>query len=420
MQIERRTTIMSEHIVRLGTNPGANDSAGSYPVRHHPVLPRRTRICFPFAGGLIGGSHVSALKLVQSLDTTEFEPIVLLHSPEGPLRDFVEDAGVRFELAPPVHVWRADDGLALGKVARALPDMLRMRAFLKGRDIRIVHTNEGPMHATWSLPARLAGARHIWHHRGNPRARALRIQAPLLASRVLCVSKFASPKAGFWSAHRKSSAVYSPFDTSIAQIDREAARATLDARLRISPDTVVLSFLGQFAARKRPLVVVETIAALRRARPDLRLLALMFGEEFEPGIEAQIRARIRELGVGEIVHMMGFVRPVEPWLAASDMLVVPAVEEPFGRTLIEAMLVGTPVVAAASGGNIEAIRNRGTGILARADDPDDLAAHILDLIDHPQLAETIAHRARQEALTKFSVEHHVKKVTAIYREVLAG
>ncbi|WP_206435257.1 glycosyltransferase family 4 protein [Sphingomonas koreensis] len=362
---------------------------------------------------------MSALKLVQSLDSTEFEPLVLLHSLEGPLLEFIQSAGVRFELAPAVHVWRPGDPLALRQVARALPDALRMRAFLKQRDISLVHTNEGPMHATWTLPARLAGAGHIWHHRGNPRARALRLQAPLLASRVLCVSKFAAPKAGLWSAHRKSTAVYSPFDTSIAQIDRQAARTALDARLGIGPETVVLAFLGQFATRKRPLVFVETIAALRRMRPDLPLIALMLGEEFEPGIEAQIRARIEALGVGDLIRMMGFVRPVEPWLAACDMLVVPAVEEPFGRTLIEAMLVGTPVVAAASGGNIEAIRNRGTGILARVDDPDDLAAHILDLIDHPQLAETIAHRARQEALTKFSVEHHVKKVTAIYREVLA-
>lgn len=410
MQLERRTTGISESIATLG----ARDHGSAQPVR-----PRRTRICFPFAGGLIGGSHVSALKLIQSLDSTEFEPVVLLHSQQGPLSEFVQGAGVRFELAPPVHVWRPGDPLALRRIARALPDVLRMRAFLKRRDIRLVHTNEGPMHATWTLPARLAGASHIWHHRGNPRARGLRLQAPLLASRVLCVSKFAAPRAGLWSAHRKSTAVYSPFDTSIAQIDREAARTALDARLGTGPETVVLAFLGQLATRKRPLVFVETIAALRRARPDLRLIALMLGEEFEPGIEAQIRARVEALGVGDLIRMMGFVRPVEPWLAACDMLVVPAVEEPFGRTLIEAMLVGTPVVAAASGGNIEAIRNRGTGILARVDDPDDLAAHILDLIDHPQLAETIAHRARQEALAKFGVEHHVKKVTAIYREVLA-
>lgn len=413
MKIERRTTTVPEGgVAMLRIRDRGHLS--------HPTRPRRTRICFPFAGGLIGGSHVSALKLIESLDSMEFEPFILLHSLQGPLRDLVESTGVRFEAAPPVHVWRPGDRIAPRQIARIVPDVLRMRAVLKERGVRIVHTNEGPMHATWALPARLAGARHIWHHRGNPRARGLRVQAPLLANRVLCVSNFAAPSPGLWSAHRKSSAVYSPFDTSIAQIDRQAERAALESRLGIEPQTVVLAFLGQFAERKRPLIFVETIAALRRLRPGLRLTALMFGEEFEPGSEARIRARVEALGVSDMIRMMGFVRPVEPWLAACDMLVVPAVEEPFGRTLIEAMLVGTPVVAAASGGNLEAIRNRGTGLLARVDDPADLAAHVLDLIDHPELADTIAHRARQEALLKFSVEHHVKKVTAIYREVLAA
>ncbi|MCW4463444.1 glycosyltransferase family 4 protein [Sphingomonas sp. BT-65] len=410
--IERRTTTIQEGIAAL--------AAQGHGTRAHPAYSMRTRICFPFAGGLIGGSHVSALKLVQSLDSTEFEPLVLLHSLEGPLRDFVEREGIRFELAPPVHVWRPGDRAAAREVIRYLPDVLRMRAYLKERDIRIVHTNEGPMHATWALPTRLAGARHIWHHRGHPRARGLRVQAPLLASRVLCVSNYAAPDPGFWSARRKSSAVYSPFDTSIAEIDREAARAALESRLGIGPETVVLAFLGHFSARKRPLIFVETIAALRQRRPNLPLVALMFGEEFEPGIEARLRARIDEVGVADLVRIIGFVQPVEPWLAASDALVVPAVDEPFGRTLVEAMLVGTPVVAAASGGNLEAIRNRGNGLLARVDDPADLAAHILELIDHPELAATIAHRAKQEALLKFSVGHHVKKVTAIYREVLAA
>lgn len=413
MNLERRTTAVPEgNIAALRAHDQGN--------RPHPARPKRTRICFPFAGRLVGGSHVSAMKLIQSIDSSEFEPIVLLHDVQGPLRDFVESADVRFEHAPPVHVWQPSDRVTLGRVAQLPADVLRMRAFLRERGFRIVHTNEGPMHATWTLPARLAGVPHIWHHRGNPRALALRTQAPLLASRVLCVSQFASPAPGLWSARRKSSVVHSPFDTGIAQIDRKAARASVESRLAIAPDTVVLAFLGQFSERKRPLVFVETVAALRQRRPDLRLIAPMFGEEFEPGIEARLRARIAELGVADIVPIMGFVRPIEPWLAASDMLVVPAVEEPFGRTLIEAMLVGTPVVAAASGGNVEAIRNRGTGLLTRADDPIDLAAHILELIDHPDLAETMAHRARHEALLKFSVEHHVKKVTAIYREVLAA
>ncbi|MBC9031380.1 hypothetical protein IAG41_03150 [Sphingomonas sp. JC676] len=66
-----------------------------------------------------------------------------------------------------------------------------------------------------SGPARLTGARHIWHRRGNPRARGLRYLAPFPAHRMICVSRFATPSPGFLSANRKSSVVFSPFDTAL-------------------------------------------------------------------------------------------------------------------------------------------------------------------------------------------------------------
>ena len=52
---------------------------------------------------------------------------------------------------------------------------------------------------------------------------------------------------------------------------------------------------------------------------------------------------------------------------------VPAIDEPFGRTLIEAMLIGTPVVATASGGNVEAIRDGRNGLLVPPEDAEALA-----------------------------------------------
>lgn len=409
--LELQSHIMSQ--VDYAPSPAPRDVA-----RVRPASTDKCRVCFPFAGGLIGGSHISALQLIQGLNHTQFDPMVLLHSLDGPLPDFLRNAGVAFERAPIPHYWQAGR-VALRDLPRIAGDITRMRAYLRARNVRIVHTNEGAMHATWGVPARLAGARHIWHHRGNPRAAGLRMLAPLVADRVICVSNFASPPQGLWSAHAKSTVAYSPFDTSIAHLDRAASRSDIEAQLGVGPDTAIISFLGHFSSRKRPLVFVETIAAMRRARPDRRIIGLMFGDEHEPGIDARIRQKIEELDVADCVRMMGFLQPVEPWLAASDVLLVPAVEEPFGRTLIEAMLIGTPVVAAASGGNIEAIRNRGTGLLARPDDPDDLAAHVLGVIDDPRMAMTIAHRARQEALQKFSVETHVNKIARIYREALA-
>lgn len=375
-------------------------------------------ICFPFGGGLVGGSHLSALKLIETLDRTRFKPLILLHRDEGPLADLLRAEGLEPEVAPmPIFVGPGTR-LSPAMVWNSVRHIRRAVAFLRNRGVRIVHTNEGSMHATWSLPARLAGAKHVWHHRGNPRAAGLRFLAPILANRVVSVSRFAAPAPGLLSARRKCSVVSSPFDTGLVNTDREAARKSVLAAIDASPDTRILLFLGHFADRKRPLIFVDMIAELRELRPSFPIVGLMFGEDFEPGQKALVEQRISERGLTEIVRLMGFRRPIESWLAGSDLLIVPAVEEPFGRTLIEAMLLGTPVIAAASGGNIEAIRDRETGILVPPDQAVSFARHAIDLLLDPARAQQIAARARAEAQTKFGIERHASAIAAIYREVL--
>lgn len=376
-------------------------------------------VCFPFAGGPVGGSHISAAKLIRSLDPAKYTPLVVLHREQGAVAALLRDEGIATEPAPTAALLSPERRLGGAASFRMIGDMVRMARFLRARDVRILHTNEGPMHATWTLPAKLAGARHVWHHRGNPRAAGLRYLAPVLATRVITVSRYAAPAPGLFSAARKSSVIYSPFDTAPPDIDRATARERLLAAIGRSGDTRILAFLGQFAQRKRPLVFVDAIASLRREHPRMPVAGVLFGEEFERGQGAAIHQRIGELGLEDNVFMMGFRQPIAPWIAGSDALVVPAIEEPFGRTLIEAMLLGTPVVAAASGGNIEAIADRVTGLLARPDNADALARQIWNLLANPGMAAAIAAHAKEDALQRFGTEAHVDQVMSVYRSVLA-
>jgi glycosyltransferase involved in cell wall biosynthesis len=83
------------------------------------------------------------------------------------------------------------------------------------------------------------------------------------------------------------------------------------------------------------------------------------------------------------------------------------------------MLLGTPVVAAASGGNLEAIRDAETGILVPPDQPAEFARRIERLMLDTPCAQSIAARAQAEARTRFGIDRHVRAITAIYRESLA-
>lgn len=375
-------------------------------------------VCFPFAGGLVGGSHISALTLVRTLDRRQFTPLILLHGGDGPLVELLSAQGLDFELAPDPGHAATRHGMA--RVGATIASAFTLGRFLRRRGVRIVHTNEGSMHATWALPARLAGAKLLWHHRGNPRARGLRFLAPLVADRVVAVSRYASPRPGLISAASKCAVVYSPFDTLRARPDRAAARAAALTELGLSDDTRVLGFFGHLAARKRPLVFVEAIAAARRRAPGMPIVGLIFGDTLDPGLDVETAELAARLGVADHVRMMGFRMPAEPWLAACDLKVVTAVEEPFGRTLIEAMLLGTPVIAAASGGNIEAIRHGDTGLLVAPDQPEAFAEAIMTLLDDPAAAAAIAAAAQADALASFGIERHARSVTDIYQRLLAA
>ncbi|MGH6944127.1 MAG: glycosyltransferase, partial [Geminicoccaceae bacterium] len=352
-------------------------------------------VCFPFAGDAVGGSHISALKLIQHIDRERFQPLILLHDDDGPVASLFRNEDVAFELAPTAEFLNGHGG---GFAVRFLLRESRVLSrFLKRRNVAIVHTNDGRMHASWALSSRLAGAKHVWHHRGDPGARGLRYLAPLVAHRVVSVSRFAAPRPGLLSAARKCTVVYSPFDTEAASIDRAAARQSMLAALGCAPSAHVLGYFGSIVRRKRPLAFVETIAALRRRAPSLELAAPLFGHDLED-LTPQVQRRACELGVGDCVRLMGFRYPPERWLAGCDVLLVPSVDEPFGRTLIEGMLLGTPVVAASSGGNPEALRHGETGFLVPPDDPDAAAELALRLLTDQRLGAAITTAARKHAV----------------------
>jgi glycosyltransferase involved in cell wall biosynthesis len=375
---------------------------------------RRTKICFPFCGDLIGGSHISALGLLRNLDRQRFDPVVLVEEPEGEIAQLMRDADVDIATAGPMPVLRHGeragllDAIEIARVSRMLVRLLR------AREIDIVHSNDGRTHAIWALPAKLAGAKLVWHHRGDPNARGLRLVAPHLADAIVSVSTFAL--GGAAPRGRLTRVIHSPFDTDI-RVDRRALQAALHAELGCGTDSRLIGFFGVLIARKRPLLFVEAIAALRRLAPDLPVQGLMFGTPLEID-EAMVRAHAERHGIADAIRLMGFRRPGAEWIAACDLLMVPAVHEPFGRTLIEAMLVGTPIVATRSGGNIEALQDGRLGVLVTPEDPDALAAGVVELLRDEDRYGALAAAARTHALGHFSEGRHAEAVMGLYDELV--
>ncbi len=376
-------------------------------------------VCFPFVGKLVGGSHISALGLIRKLDPQRFRPLILLQHGEGAIADLFAGAGLSCEVGPSTPPLEHGRPIGPATAFRLLSSTPRLARFLRQRGIGIVHCNDGRTLATWALPTKLAGARLFWHHRGSPNAAGLRFVAPVLADRVATVSRFAAPEPGWYSAASRTRIIPSPFDTQ-TRYDRDAARRAVLALLPgAGPETRVVAFSGALIDRKRPLLFVRAMAALRRQAPDRDIRGVMLGEALDDMLE-RVHALAAERGMDDRLHFLGFRTPGAQWLAGCDLLMVPAIDEPFGRTLVEAMLVGTPVVATASGGNVEAIRDEATGLLVPPEDPEALAAACLGLLSDPARRAAIADTARADAAERFGEAKHADAIMAQYSDLLTG
>lgn len=375
---------------------------------------RPKRVCFPFVGDTIGGSHISALLLIDELDRTRFESVIALHE-EGGFADYLAAREIPYVLVPRVSL------VARGRIYVRFWGMLRcarrLAPFLRAQKIDIVHTNDVRMHLTWGLSARLAGAKFVWHQRTRL-SLGKSAYFGLLANGLFVISEYCRKGYGRF-LRQKAQIVLDPIGIALPPPDRSTARkAVLDELPAVGPiksegPVKIVAFVGNLREQKRPLDFIEAAGALKQRYGD-GVRCLIFGEERMPVAE-RARIRISELGLEGICFLMGPRFPIEPWLAGCDLVLLPAVREGFGRVLIEAMLVGTPVIASRDGGHVEVIEDGVTGILVPPGDPSSLAVAAIGLLDDPQRAAAIAKAALQPAKERYTPRRHAETVQSYYR-----
>jgi glycosyltransferase involved in cell wall biosynthesis len=391
--------------------------------RDEEQMTRPSVVAFPFVGGEFGGSDISATKLITSLDRSRIAPIVFLHDAAGDMAAYLRDVGLDFVHVEGVDVLRPRQGRSRSQLAQAALSypsaVLKLRHLLKQYQVDIVHTNNGLIHSTWAVPAALAGARLVWHHRGDPTARGVNIVAPVFADHIVTVSNFSRPSRPMLPVKKRISVIHSPFDHPPELPDRQACRMALIDELGVSKETRFFGYFGALIDRKRPLLFVKAIHAFIKANPGVPVAGLLFGPPSQYGVRMDVAVDdlARSLGIAGNIRVMGFRRPVEPFMSAVDALLVPAVNEPFGRTLIEAMMLGTPVIATNHGGNPEAISHGRTGFLVEPENPEAFVAPMTTLVTDPFEWERISSQARYEALRDYSVEFHTSRIMEIYQRL---
>ncbi len=163
---------------------------------------------------------------------------------------------------------------------------------------------------------------------------------------------------------------------------------------------VVLS-VGRLTRAKDYSALIRAFALVRQ-RCTARLVILGEGEERD-----NLEVLIRELGLGDDVSMPGFVDNPYPYMARARVFVLSSAWEGFGNVLVEAMAVGTPIVATdCRSGPRETLEDGKWGRLVPVGDVEAMADAIIDTLagDHAPPAE-LMQRAETFSLDRIAREY---------------
>ena len=105
---------------------------------------------------------------------------------------------------------------------------------------------------------------------------------------------------------------------------------------------------------------------------------------------------------------------VRPYLAGSDLLLMPSEEESFCVAALEAMSCGVPVVATRVGGVPELVLDDESGRLVPAERPDRLAAALLDLLADAEARVRFAAAGRERVQAEFSFAGQMERLASVY------
>ena len=104
--------------------------------------------------------------------------------------------------------------------------------------------------------------------------------------------------------------------------------------------------------------------------------------------------------------------------AASDVTIVPSIQEAFGKTAIESLACGTPVVSFDSTGLKDIVEHQKNGYRAKPFDCNDMANGIAWILQDKQRWQALSHRAREKVEQEFTLEIQARAYLKLYQGVL--
>ena len=206
-----------------------------------------------------------------------------------------------------------------------------------------------------------------------------------------------------------------------ARVDRPLAKQLTASYRRGSGPLLV--FVGRILHEKGVGELLEAIAMLRRDRPDVSAVIVGEGQD-----RSELQRKAVALGIEDRVRFVGWVDPLQvtAYLAAADVFVGASKRSPQGwqegqgLTFLEAMSVGTPVIASRSGGIVDTVRDGQSGLLVPEGCAAAIAAAVQRLLDDGRLRARLVNGGQELVGGEYSRSCCARSMSSLYEKVTSS
>jgi glycosyltransferase involved in cell wall biosynthesis len=183
--------------------------------------------------------------------------------------------------------------------------------------------------------------------------------------------------------------------------------------LGLREESVVIANLARLTEQKAQRDLLSATKSIADQGHDVQLLLVGDGE-----LRPQLEREIQRSGLEGRVLLLGFRSDSLEILQIADIFALPSLEEGLPMSLLEAMATELPVVVSTVGAMPDVVRDRQEGLLIPPGDVLRLTSALLELLENPALAATLATGARRRVEALFSSRRMYEQYRAVYQDLL--
>ncbi len=374
------------------------------------ILERKIKVLETIRQGKVGGGESHLVSLVDYLDKSAYEPVVLSFT-DGPMINRLRQSGIKCyvistEKAFNMNVWD------------------QVKQIIKNEQIDIVHAHGTRAYTNVLWPAHSLNIPvmytvHGWsfHEDQHVLIKRMRvfIENMLVNHAQLTISVSETNQSSGRRYMPGLSSVVINNGIDLHRFDPDRTYKDIRAEFGIPKDVILFGYISRITKQKDPIGMIDAFSRVLAHTKDIRLLMIGEGD-----LQEQAMERVKELALTSYVYFDNFRQDVPELLNGIDIYCLPSLWEGFPIGLLEAMAMGKAVIATNVDGSKEIIQSHNNGILIAPSDSSALSDAMVALCDDQRLRGKLQANAKQTITQKYNAATMTKTTEALYDSIFTS